>query len=50
MELWDAIGRFEDSQTQVLTTLLLLVGGGLGVWLGSMLFGGRVADLKSAIQ
>jgi len=50
MEFWDAIGRFEDSQTQILTTVMLLMGGGLGVWLGSLLFGGRVSDLKGAVR
>lgn len=50
MELWDAIGRFEDSQTQILTTAMLLIGGGLGVWLSSLLFGGRVSNLQGAVK
>jgi hypothetical protein len=50
MEFWEAIGRFEDSQTQILTTVMLLIGGGMGVWLGSLLFGGRVSNLKTAVK
>jgi len=50
MEFWEAIGRFEDSQTQILTTAMLLVGGALGVWLGSILFGGRVSNLREAVK
>ena len=48
--IWAAIGQFEQSHTSIITTLMLIVGGGLGVFLGSFLFGGRVKDLKSALK
>lgn len=50
MNYWEAIGQFEQSQTSIVTTFMLIVGGGLGVLLGSLLFGGRVKDLQSALD
>jgi hypothetical protein len=49
-QLWTTIGQFEDSQTSIVTTLILVVGGGLGVLFGSWLFGGRVKDLQTALD
>jgi hypothetical protein len=48
--IWAAIGQFEQSQTSIITTLMLVIGGGLGVLLGSWLFGGRVNDLQTALD
>ncbi|WP_291208625.1 hypothetical protein [Hyphomonas sp.] len=50
MGLWEAVGQFEDSQTAIVTTAMLIVGGGIGVLMGSWLFGGRVKDLQSALD
>lgn len=50
MDFWAAVGNFNDSQTAIVTTAMLIVGGGIGVLLGSVLFGGRVTDLKTALD
>ena len=50
MGLWEAVGQFEESQTAIVTTAMLIIGGGFGVLLGSWLFGGRVKDLQSALD
>lgn len=48
--LWQNLGLLTDSQAQLLSTLILVIGGGLGVWLGSVLYGKRVTDLKGAVE
>lgn len=46
----EAFLNLKDGPAQVINTLILLAGGGLGILLGSWLFGGRVKDLKSALD
>lgn len=49
-DFWAMIGGLSEAQAQVVTTLMLIIGGGLGVWLGSVLYGRRVSDLKGAVE
>ena len=39
-----------EAQASLLSTAVLIVAGGFGVILGAMLFGGRVKNLKSALE
>ncbi|RIJ25860.1 hypothetical protein D1224_01705 [Henriciella barbarensis] len=39
-----------DAQASLISTAVLIVAGGLGVLLGAALFGGRVKNLKSALE
>lgn len=39
-----------DAQASLISTAVLIVAGGLGVLLGASLFGGRVKNLKSALE
>lgn len=50
MDIWAAIRDFNESQTAIVTTMMLIIGGGVGVLLGSWLFGGRVTNLKAALD
>lgn len=47
LEVWNGL---TDSQSSLLSTVVLVIAGGLGVLLGAALFGGRVRDLKSALD
>ncbi|MEH6810040.1 MAG: hypothetical protein V7651_14375 [Hyphomonas oceanitis] len=50
MGWWEFIGQFNESQTAIVTTTMIIAGGAGGVVLGSLLFGGRVRDLQTALK
>lgn len=47
LELWE---RLTEAQASLLSTVLIIVAGGLGVLLSAMLFGGRVKNLETALS
>lgn len=47
--MWEWVANWTESQTAVVTTFMLILGGAVGVWLGSVAYGGKVKDLQSAV-
>ncbi len=50
MNIWDSVAQLTDAQASLLSTLIIVVAGGIGIVLGSWLYGNRVRDLKSALE
>ena len=50
MGFWDSIAGLDPEQATLLSTIILVCGGGIGIIMGSWLFGGRVNDLRSALE
>lgn len=48
--MWDTWINLTDAQASLLSTLVIVVAGGLGVLLSAALFGGRVRNLEMALE